>query len=846
MRLRPTSLSWSPRFFCVGALRVHLLAATAFAGSLQLAEAQGWYSGDWLYRKALTIDGTQITGNLSNFPVLVSITDSDLSKARADGFDLLFTDEDGETKLDHEIEDFVQGSGTLAVWVRVSSLTAGTDKTLYLYYGNTTATDQQNATGVWDSAFKGVYHLHDDFLDSSANNFDGTNSGSIDAAGQVADAQDFDGVNDRVDLGTTTIIDPNAAFTLSAWVYVDTTPAASNHYNIFGRRSDVTDNNGILFAVGEWLPTNRNLLVSTYNGSWQEVVSTSEVPLLSWAHVAVAYDGTTNATLYLNGSPDGSAAFTEPGAAVGLPQRIGTSKTTAFNWYFDGRIDEVRLSQSARSSDWILTEFNNQNDPGVGGFLKTISAEATFNNGDYWYGEDWLCRKQICLDGAQISGTLSDFPALISVTDADLSAARSDGFDLLFTDNSGNAKLDHEIERFDRATGTLVAWVRVPTIQDGVDEVLYLNYDNHGAADQQNVTGVWDGNFKGVFHLHDDFLDSSTKNFDGTNNQSTDALGKVADGQDFDGVDDRIDLGTTTIIDPNEAFTVSSWVYVDTTPGVSSHHNIFGRRADAADANGFLVAVGEWLPSNRNLLVSTYDGAWQDIVSTGEVPLLGWSHVSVTYDGTTNATLHINGTPDGSGVFTEPGAAAGLPQRIGTSKTTAFNWHFDGKIDEVRLSQAARSSDWILTEYQNQNNPGAFLNCYGPQEVLHVALHPTGDGTTNTFTSATGCLAGNWDCVNDQTGNAGTGPVEPDDDTTSYLTDGNNQTNREMFSLDDGVVSAGGIITEIDIVAMVSGGVGAAKTASLSYQRVGFDGGYQDSAPIAVANAACCGQQINW
>jgi hypothetical protein len=33
---------------------------------------------------------------------------------------------------------------------------------------------------------------------------------------------------------------------------------------------------------------------------------------------------------------------------------------------------------------------------------------------------------------------------------------------------------------------------------------------------------------------------------------------------------------------------------------------------------------------------------------------------------------------------------------------------FNGFIDEVRVSNIARSSDWINTEYKNQNNPAVF------------------------------------------------------------------------------------------------------------------------------------------
>ena len=41
---------------------------------------------------------------------------------------------------------------------------------------------------------------------------------------------------------------------------------------------------------------------------------------------------------------------------------------------------------------------------------------------------------------------------------------------------------------------------------------------------------------------------------------------------------------------------------------------------------------------------------------------------------------------------------------------------FDGIIDEVRISDITRNSDWILTEYNNQANPVSFL-FFGPEEI---------------------------------------------------------------------------------------------------------------------------------
>ena len=49
--------------------------------------------------------------------------------------------------------------------------------------------------------------------------------------------------------------------------------------------------------------------------------------------------------------------------------------------------------------------------------------------------------------------------------------------------------------------------------------------------------------------------------------------------------------------------------------------------------------------------------------------------------------------------------------------------NFDGVIDEARVSNIARSADWISTEYNNQNNPGTFYSV-GDEEIRPLPGYP--------------------------------------------------------------------------------------------------------------------------
>ena len=58
-----------------------------------------------------------------------------------------------------------------------------------------------------------------------------------------------------------------------------------------------------------------------------------------------------------------------------------------------------------------------------------------------------------------------------------------------------------------------------------------------------------------------------------------------------------------------------------------------------------------------------------------------------------------------SGLSTYPVRSGFGYRSSGTEET-----HLDGAVDELRISNIARSVNWILTEYNNQNSPGTFYS----------------------------------------------------------------------------------------------------------------------------------------
>lgn len=349
----------------------------AFSAQGGYGHLDPWYSSSWTYRKHIIIDHTKVVENLTDFPVLVSTTDTDLSsKARTDGYDIVFTSLAG-TKLNHEIEKYVSGTGELVAWVKVPSLSSIADTVLYMYYGNASAADQQNVTGTWDSNFVMVQHLKEDpsgaapqMLDSTSNNNDGTSAGTMTTSdqvpGQVDGALDFDGVNDYVGAGSGSSLDNIKPLVVSAWIYPRTSGEAQN---------------GVIVSKNGWelrLSGTTILFLGDYTTTDLKVQSKySAYTLNTWSHIVLTWDGSTTASnghIFINGIEVSSyislqdAVGTMSDAAENL--LIGNNKYTSYT--FDGLIDEARVSNTARTAGWITTEYNNQSS--VGTFM-TIGAE---------------------------------------------------------------------------------------------------------------------------------------------------------------------------------------------------------------------------------------------------------------------------------------------------------------------------------------------------------------------------------------------------------------------------------------------------------------------------------------
>jgi Concanavalin A-like lectin/glucanases superfamily/Domain of unknown function (DUF2341) len=342
-----------------------------------------WYDTDWRLRKQITIDFNQVDGNLTGFPVLINLaTDGELSaSAQIDGDDILFTLSDETTKIPHEIEFFDPGTGELVAWVNVASVSASVDTDIYMYYDNATVGSQQDVPNVWDANYVQVLHLKEapsgalDELNDSTGSGNHGQTFSMGAGNSVA-AQIGDGLNfvradalDQIRVYDSASLDGTAdEGTLEYWANFVDAPPPSTYYLMMvhsqrfsggGRGMEhawrVDDNFFMYPNAGDpgqnWSGTSLHGFVA---GQWHHVVwrwrrSPGQDHDLFTDGVSRAFDVADNSA---NWATDAT-----------MDDWYYGGNAARNNRWFDGRMDEIRVSNIMRSDAWISTEHNNQSDP---------------------------------------------------------------------------------------------------------------------------------------------------------------------------------------------------------------------------------------------------------------------------------------------------------------------------------------------------------------------------------------------------------------------------------------------------------------------------------------------------
>lgn len=328
-----------------------------------------------------------------------------------------------------------------------------------------------------------------------------------------------------------------------------------------------------------------------------------------------------------------------------------------------------------------------------------------------WWNSSWSERLHLSIDHRFVSGTLANFTALVKLSDPSLSNhAQNDADDIVFIDEN-NHQLPHEIDSYDSATGTLVAWVKLPVLSHTENTTFWLYYSNPISGNQEQVEDAWDDSFVAVYHL-DSMIDSTNNPHNLIDQNTNAATGMVGGCRYFSGNDQSYLHVTSPDFDLPNSFTVSCWYYTNASDTQQKYATLLNKQ-DNSNKHNWLVSFTH--PKKYSFLKSSTETDEDYIeIDTGYKALEDdeWHHVSASYDATNGlAELIICGgahiVSDSSLGFTLAGQSC--PFIIGKNVVDT-NQYFKGLIDEVYVSNVQRDLNWTNTYYNNIINKSSFTS----------------------------------------------------------------------------------------------------------------------------------------
>jgi hypothetical protein len=405
------------------------------------------------------------------------------------------TQSNGTTQCYVEIERWDDASEKAWLWVKVPSISALADTTIYIYYDstqadNTTYVGDVNdavSANVWDSDYLFVLHLNEDptgtIYDSTTNDRDFASVGSMIAGdlqdGHIGKAIHFDGSDDALQRAAgTPNVQGDSEISLECWFNLDTTAAAATFEHFITNTNSGNE-------LGQALRISEDELSGYLNiGGANAILRTGTLSTGQFYYSALRWKTGEKIALFL-----GTDKTESGGTVSGTLSRSG-GKWDVGNWVYqnrpiDGFVDEVRISQIKRTDEWLKASYysgdDNLCDFGseeiyIVEFPAEISAQTTTTAIDLAGGTfDDALTDNAALDdtidaaGGSTFGALTDGAAL----DDTITAAGGSTFGVL----TDNAALDDTID----AGGTFQA-----DITDGAALHDFINgglETNHALAD---------------------------------------------------------------------------------------------------------------------------------------------------------------------------------------------------------------------------------------------------------------------------------------------------------------------------------------------------------------------------
>jgi hypothetical protein len=583
--------------------------------------------------------------------------------------------------------------------------------------------------------------------DLSGNGNTGTLVGATrTTAGRFGGALSFDGTNDSVNVPDSASLDLTTGMTVEAWVQPDILATK-------WRTVAAKDQTGRLaYALYANRNTSRPWTEIYAGGAVRGAAGTTQLPVAQWTHLATTYDGAA-LRLYVNGTQVSSTSYAGSIVVSSGLFRIGGN--SIWGEWFDGLIDEVRVYNRALSAEEIQRDMGTSvgspdttppsapsaftavparvslaatwgastDDVSVAGYslyrdgvkvgttagtaftFSPLACSSAYQLGIEAFDAALNLSPRVTLDastlacdtaapevsltapapGATVAGTVG---VAADASDDDRVAGVQftlDGSPLGAEDVAAPYALDWNTRTSPKGEHVLGATARDPSDNRANAATVAVTVDN-GDAPPPGLAAAYaleDGTGSSV-------ADSSGKANVGTLSGPTWAsAGRFRSALAFDGVNDRVNVPDSASLDVTAGATVEAWIF-PTALGTG------WRTVAGKERSGGIVYI---LYANRNSGVPAGQvyagGTVRTVNGTSQLPLNAWSHVALTYDGST-LRLYVNGALVASAAGGGAIAASTGQLRIGGNAIWG-EW-LAGRIDEVRIYDRALSEPEIRSD----------------------------------------------------------------------------------------------------------------------------------------------------
>jgi len=633
------------------------------------------------FYKFYQIKKSQVPTTQTNIPLVIEDTLGPGVLLQNDGFDIRVFDSVGDSIPYDRIES-VKATGKIIVWIDMA--VAKDSEFVQLAFGKELATDGSTPNLVYDSNYKMVLHLEDDFTDSTSNGNDAINNGSTDIEGKIGRARDFNGSTHFLEVADDPSLNITDKLTLSAWI------KSSDDNGWIMCKDDVSSNRP--YSIRRIVQvTDPILRFGIDTGDNVFLDGSRALSDVNFDYVVATYDGSEMKT-YVNGELGN--VLSESGTIVteAVNLFIGRRGDTDPSIRFDGIIDEPRVSDIDRSSDWIKTEFNNQNDNDSFWFKTPllITAENIFltlfpDLADTSYQS----YKFYQINKGQVLTSQANIPLVIEDTLGPGVLLQNDGFDIRVFDSVGDSIPYDRIESV-KATGKIIVWVDMDLVKDL--EFVQLTFGKSGDTDDSTPSAVYDINFKNVYHLNGNGIDSTSNNQDLTVFGTTTVPAKIGNGLQFDGViTDYLRRNPVTGFPSNEITAEFLAKTSDVGDGIISYAIL------PLSSNEFLLDfqddIGIWISGLIKITsVGFNDNVFHYVVAQ-------WR----SSDG--RVLIYIDGVLKHSSIGHQTGFSidAGGSLVLGQDENDAGNFtkSYNGILQEVILSDINRSAEYVDIRFKN-------------------------------------------------------------------------------------------------------------------------------------------------